>query len=146
MIFFLKSEAVSTFTFPKTTVFSFCATCALFDAFFVQPTKQIGRTIKNSKNACLKLVWIFIISNLLFKSIILYLFFLCKDNANERNENLFSNCRVQLILCKDKQKMKDFSLFNHFYILILNRQERYVKSSLQIIQPIVFFRIFRPLK
>ena len=29
---------------------------------------------------------------------------LCKDNANERNENLFSNCRVQLILCKDKQK------------------------------------------
>ena len=70
----------------------------------------------------------------------------CKDNANERNENLFSNCRVQLILCKDKQKMKDFSLFNHFYILILNRQERYVKSSLQIIQPIAFFRIFRPLK
>ena len=27
---------------------------------------------------------------------------------------------VQLILCKDKQKMKDFSLFNHFYILILS--------------------------
>ena len=26
---------------------------------------------------------------------------LCKDNANERNESLLSNCRVQLILCKD---------------------------------------------
>ena len=26
-----------------------------------------------------------------------------KDNANERNESLLSNCRVQLILCKDKQ-------------------------------------------
>ena len=25
---------------------------------------------------------------------------LCKDNANERNENLFSDCRMQLILCK----------------------------------------------
>ena len=28
---------------------------------------------------------------------------LCKDNANERNESLLSNCRVQLILCKDKK-------------------------------------------
>ena len=27
----------------------------------------------------------------------------CKDNANERNESLLSNCRVQLILCKDKK-------------------------------------------
>ena len=25
---------------------------------------------------------------------------LCKDNANERNENLFSDCRVQLIYAK----------------------------------------------
>ena len=25
---------------------------------------------------------------------------LCKGNANERNENLLSNCRVQLIFCK----------------------------------------------
>jgi len=30
----------------------------------------------------------------------LYLF-VGKDNANECNENLFSDCRVQLILCKD---------------------------------------------
>ena len=29
----------------------------------------------------------------------------CKDNANERNESLLSNCRVQLILCKDKKKI-----------------------------------------
>ena len=27
-----------------------------------------------------------------------------KDNANERNENLFSNCRVQPIFCKDTTK------------------------------------------
>jgi Pyruvate/2-oxoacid:ferredoxin oxidoreductase delta subunit len=27
--------------------------------------------------------------------------FFCKDNANERNENLLSNCRVQLFFCKD---------------------------------------------
>lgn len=25
----------------------------------------------------------------------------CKDSANERNENVFSDCRVQPILCKD---------------------------------------------
>ena len=28
----------------------------------------------------------------------------CKDNANERNESLLSNCRMQLILCKDNKK------------------------------------------
>jgi hypothetical protein len=27
----------------------------------------------------------------------------CKDNANERNENLLSNCRVQQIFCKDNK-------------------------------------------
>ena len=30
---------------------------------------------------------------------------LCKDNANERNESSLSNCRVQLILCKDNAFM-----------------------------------------
>ena len=25
----------------------------------------------------------------------------CKENASERNESLLSNCRVQLIFCKD---------------------------------------------
>ena len=29
----------------------------------------------------------------------------CKDNANECNESLLSNCRVQLILCKDNAFM-----------------------------------------
>ena len=28
----------------------------------------------------------------------------CKDNANERNESLLSNFRMQLILCKDNKK------------------------------------------
>ena len=32
------------------------------------------------------------------------MFIFCKDNANERNESLLSNCRVQLILCKDNKK------------------------------------------
>ena len=27
--------------------------------------------------------------------------FFCKDNANERNVSLLTNCRVQLIFCKD---------------------------------------------
>ncbi|RGW64977.1 hypothetical protein DWV60_13975 [Segatella copri] len=33
--------------------------------------------------------------------IILFILNFCKDNANERNESLLSNCRVQFILCKD---------------------------------------------
>ena len=35
----------------------------------------------------------------------------CKDNANERNESLLSNCRVQLIFCKDKQKTLNYQRF-----------------------------------
>lgn len=27
--------------------------------------------------------------------------FFCKENANERNESLLTNCRAQLIFCKD---------------------------------------------
>ena len=30
---------------------------------------------------------------------------LCKDNVNERNESSLSNCRVQLIFCKDNAFM-----------------------------------------
>ena len=44
--------------------------------------------------------------------------FCCKDNANERNENLFSNCRVQLILCKDKTFAEIFKIFQNKYIEI----------------------------
>ena len=41
---------------------------------------------------------------------------LCKDNANERNENLFSNCRMQLILCKNTT----FILFNLIILLVFH--------------------------
>ena len=34
----------------------------------------------------------------------IFRYFLRKDNASERNESLLSNCRVQLIFCKDIKK------------------------------------------
>jgi len=37
---------------------------------------------------------------------------ICKDNASERNENLFSNCRVPLILCKDNASECNENLFS----------------------------------
>ena len=48
-----------------------------------------------------------------------YLFFLCKDNANERNENLFSNCRVQLILCKDNANERNENLFSNCRVQLI---------------------------
>ena len=36
--------------------------------------------------------------------------FFCKENANERNESLLSNCRVQLFLCKDSIKGGDYKM------------------------------------
>ena len=36
--------------------------------------------------------------------IVIFMLIFCKDNANERNESLLSNCRMQLILCKDNKK------------------------------------------
>mgnify|MGYP003034034077 CR=1 FL=1 len=47
---------------------------------------------------------------------------------------------------KISKKMIAAIFFNLFYVLILTRQERYVKSSIQTIQPIDFFTIFIPLK
>ena len=44
--------------------------------------------------------------------------FCCKNNANERNENLFSNCRVQLILYKDKTFSEILKIFQNKYIEI----------------------------
>ena len=38
---------------------------------------------------------------------------LCKDSANERNENLFSNSRVQSILCKDSANERNENLFSN---------------------------------
>ena len=46
----------------------------------------------------------------------------CKDNANERNESLLSNCRVQLILCKDTH-----ILLKSLY-LVFGRHYRYSVS------------------
>ena len=43
---------------------------------------------------------------------------LCKDNANERNKNLLSNCRMQLILCKDKTFSEILKIFQNKYIEI----------------------------
>ena len=37
---------------------------------------------------------------------------LCKDSANERNESLLSNCRVQPILCKDSEFPRDRHYFS----------------------------------
>ncbi|EFB33832.1 hypothetical protein PREVCOP_06700 [Segatella copri DSM 18205] len=36
--------------------------------------------------------------------------FLCKENANERNESLLSNCRVQLFLCKDIENISNIQI------------------------------------
>ena len=38
---------------------------------------------------------------------------LCKDSANERHENLFSNGRVQPILCKDSANERHENLFSN---------------------------------
>ena len=43
---------------------------------------------------------------------------LCKDNANERNENLFSNCRVQLILCKSNKKWVNEQISDEFFNIL----------------------------
>ena len=42
---------------------------------------------------------------------------LCKDNANERNENLFSYCRVQLILCKDNASCGKDKIINKVFCI-----------------------------
>jgi len=42
-----------------------------------------------------------------------------KDNANERNENLFSNCRVQIILCKDNANERNENLFSNCRVQII---------------------------
>mgnify|MGYP004617450095 CR=1 FL=1 len=34
-----------------------------------------------------------------------FLEFFCKENANERNESLLSNCRVPLFFCKGNMKI-----------------------------------------
>ena len=66
----------------------------------------------------------------------------CKDNANERNESLLSNCRMHLILCKDNKKddtMRDrnVKMWMNFSFLDRNmsdnemdkKNEEYIKSG-----------------
>ena len=38
--------------------------------------------------------------------VFMILHFLCKEYASERNESLLSNCRAQLILCKDTRSFR----------------------------------------
>ena len=42
----------------------------------------------------------------------------CKDNANERNESLLSNCRVQFIFCKDTHILQKslYLVFGSYYL------------------------------
>ena len=44
---------------------------------------------------------------------------LFKDNANERNESLLSNSRVQLILCKDNANERNESLLSNSRVQLI---------------------------
>ena len=46
----------------------------------------------------------------------------CKDNASERNESLLSNCRVQLIFCKDIKKIPISA--NYSWIICANGMKK----------------------
>ena len=39
----------------------------------------------------------------------------CKDSANESNESVLSDCRVQSIFCKDKNKFREVVFFRVIY-------------------------------
>ena len=42
--------------------------------------------------------------------------FFCKENANERNESLLSNCRVQLFFCKYMKYFSFMQVFGGFIV------------------------------
>ena len=66
--------------------------------------------------------------------------YFCKDNANERNENLFSNCRVQLILCKDNANERNENLFSNCRVqLILCKNTTFILFYLIILLVFHFF-------
>ena len=50
-------------------------------------------------------------------------FYRCKDNANERNESLLSNCRVQLIFCKDTHFFLFYGFFTCFFALFKKKSK-----------------------
>ena len=60
--------------------------------------------------------------------------FCCKDNANERNENLFSNCRVQLILCKDNANECNENLFSNCRVQLILCKDKTFSEILKIFQ------------
>ena len=60
--------------------------------------------------------------------------FCCKDNANERNENLFSNCRVQLILCKDNANERNKNLFSNCRMQLILCKDKTFSEILKIFQ------------
>ena len=74
--------------------------------------------------------------------IVIFMLIFCKDNANERNESLLSNCRMQLILCKDNKKDdtkrdRNAKMWMNFSFLDRNmsdnemdkKNEEYIKSG-----------------
>ena len=42
--------------------------------------------------------------------VMFFIKFFYKENANERNESLLSNCRVQLFLCKDIENISNIQI------------------------------------
>ena len=52
-----------------------------------------------------------------------YCFIGCKDNANERNVSLLTNCRVQLIFCKDTHFFLFYGFFTCFFALFKKKSK-----------------------
>ena len=49
--------------------------------------------------------------------------FFYKENVNERNESLLSNCRVQLIFCKDTHFFLFYGFFTCFFALFKKKSK-----------------------
>ena len=80
-------------------------------------------------------------------------YFFCKVNANERNESLLSNCRVQLNFCKVNANERNESLLSNCRVQLnfckVNANERNGKEILSFyllryMISIIFISIFRP--
>ena len=73
-------------------------------------------------------------------------YFFCKVNANERNESLLSNCRVQLNFCKVNANERNGKEILSFYLLRSMISIIFLPSSnhLYIFLHAIFISIFRP--
>ncbi len=70
---------------------------------------------------------------------------LYKDNANERNESLLSNSRVQLILYKDNANERNESLLSNSRVqLILYKDNHKMEYSKVITQFFSLFPVYLP--